>query len=236
VLGSSSTFTRSAFALADSLDRLMQQNNFSSTVTIRPTHYHQVLSSGASQMREHTSTEYKRKMLLLFFSSSRACLSPLLLWGPAWQALPYYEQASGFFVLLPGLQDVVVMNQRRAPNSISVGSYAISRYRDFLVSTLTEGLIRALMAQVRQRKIEIMDNVLRHKIIEISARYWKKRWKGSWCIKGAIGIDVRKKKIVRFECKSLILVSGGYTRVYAVSSSRIFENYEGVALAYQGRE
>ena len=97
-------------------------------------------------------------------------------------------------------------------------------------------IIRALMAQVRQRKIEIMDNVLRHKIIEISARYWKKRWKGSWCIKGAIGIDVTKKKIVRFKCKSLILVSGGYTRVYEVSSSRIFENYEGVALAYQGRE
>ena len=37
-----------------------------------------------------------------------------------------------------------------------------------------------------------------------------------------------------FECKSLILAAGGYTRVYAVSSSRIFENYgEGVALAYE---
>ena len=37
-----------------------------------------------------------------------------------------------------------------------------------------------------------------------------------------------------FECKSLILATGGYTRVYAVSSSRIFENYgEGVALAYE---
>ena len=37
-----------------------------------------------------------------------------------------------------------------------------------------------------------------------------------------------------FECKSLILAAGGYTRVYSVSSSRIFENYgEGVALAYE---
>ena len=36
------------------------------------------------------------------------------------------------------------------------------------------------------------------------------------------------------ECKSLILAAGGYTRVYSVSSSRIFENYgEGVALAYE---
>ena len=34
--------------------------------------------------------------------------------------------------------------------------------------------------------------------------------------------------------KSLILAAGGYTRVYAVSSSRIFENYgEGVTLAYE---
>ena len=33
---------------------------------------------------------------------------------------------------------------------------------------------------------------------------------------------------------SLILATGGYTRVYSVSSSRIFENYgEGVALAYE---
>lgn len=57
---------------------------------------------------------------------------------------------------------------------------------------------------------------------------------GSWCIKGAIGIDVTKKKIVRFKCKSLILVSGGYTRVYEVSSSRIFENYgDGPISSYQ---
>ena len=53
-------------------------------------------------------------------------------------------------------------------------------------------------------------------------------------VKGAIGIDIEKKEIVIFECKSLILAAGGYTRVYAVSSSRIFENYgEGIALAYE---
>jgi succinate dehydrogenase/fumarate reductase flavoprotein subunit len=53
-------------------------------------------------------------------------------------------------------------------------------------------------------------------------------------VKGAIGIDIEKKEIVIFECKSLILAAGGYTRVYSVSSSRIFENYgEGVALAYE---
>ena len=53
-------------------------------------------------------------------------------------------------------------------------------------------------------------------------------------IKGALGINIEKKVIVIFECNSLILAAGGYTRVYSVSSSRIFENYgEGVALAYE---
>src|ERR671926_608 len=49
-----------------------------------------------------------------------------------------------------------------------------------------------------------------------------------------LGIDIEKKEIVIFECKSLILAAGGYTRVYSVSSSRIFENYgEGMTLAYE---
>ena len=53
-------------------------------------------------------------------------------------------------------------------------------------------------------------------------------------VKGAFGIDIEKKEFVTVECKSLILAAGGYTRVYAVSSSRTFENYgEGIALAYE---
>jgi succinate dehydrogenase/fumarate reductase flavoprotein subunit len=52
-------------------------------------------------------------------------------------------------------------------------------------------------------------------------------------IVGALGLDIKKKEIVTFQCKTLILAAGGYTRVYAVSSSRIFENHgEGIALAY----
>src|SRR5215204_2686802 len=51
---------------------------------------------------------------------------------------------------------------------------------------------------------------------------------------GAVGVDTKNKEFVTFESKSLILAAGGYTRVYPVSSSRIFENYgEGVALAYE---
>ena len=106
-------------------------------------------------------------------------------------------------------------------------------------------IIRVLMEQVRQRKINIIDNVYIAKLILISNDVSKERSgatvtpevpvsKEREVVKGAFGVDVEKNEFVIFECKSLILAAGGYTRVYAVSSSRIFENYgEGVALAYE---
>ena len=94
-------------------------------------------------------------------------------------------------------------------------------------------IIRVLMDQIQQRKIEIIDNVYITKLLksddvneEVPTREEE--------VKGALGIDIEKKEILVFDCKSLILATGGYTRVYSVSSSRIFENYgEGVALAYE---
>src|ERR671925_59861 len=78
-------------------------------------------------------------------------------------------------------------------------------------------IVRVLMEQVNQRTINIIDNVYVLKLL-----------------KTKIGIDSENKGFVTFECKSLILAAGGYTRVYSVSSSRIFENYgEGIALAYE---
>jgi succinate dehydrogenase / fumarate reductase, flavoprotein subunit len=95
-------------------------------------------------------------------------------------------------------------------------------------------IIRVLMDQVRRRKIEIVDNVYITKLLKSRGASGKRGIVVVEHIKGATGIDVKKKKIAMFECKSLILAAGGYTRVYAVSSSRIFENYgEGVALAYE---
>ena len=102
-----------------------------------------------------------------------------------------------------------------------------------------EEIIRVLMDQVSQRKIEIVDNVYVTKLLKsddvIGEEPAAEKWEGEEEeIKGALGIDIQKKEIVIFECKSLILAAGGYTRVYSVSSSRIFENYgEGVALAYE---
>src|SRR5918995_1626962 len=93
-------------------------------------------------------------------------------------------------------------------------------------------IIRVLLDQVSQRNIEIVDDVYITRLLKSGDVRGKKGAPDQ--IKGAFGIDLKKKEIVRFECKSLILAAGGYTRVYAVSSSRIFENHgEGVALAYE---
>ena len=92
-------------------------------------------------------------------------------------------------------------------------------------------IIRILLDQVRLRKIETVDHIYITKLLKSSDVDENEQVSE---VKGAIGIDIEKKEIVLFECKSLILATGGYTRVYAVSSSRIFENYgEGVALAYE---
>jgi succinate dehydrogenase / fumarate reductase, flavoprotein subunit len=105
-----------------------------------------------------------------------------------------------------------------------------------------EEIIRVLMEQVSQRKIQIIDNVYVLKLLKSAddlnggegSSAAAAEGRGGGEVRGALGIDLKKKEIVMFECKSLILAAGGYTRVYAVSSSRIFENYgEGVALAYQ---
>ena len=94
-------------------------------------------------------------------------------------------------------------------------------------------IIRVLMYQIQQRKIEIIDNVYITKLLK-SDDVNEEVPAGEGEVKGALGIDIEKKEILIFECKSLILATGGYTRVYSVSSSRIFENYgEGVALAYE---
>jgi succinate dehydrogenase / fumarate reductase, flavoprotein subunit len=109
-------------------------------------------------------------------------------------------------------------------------------------------IIRVLMEQVNQRKIKIIDNVYITKLLlesdggdDINGERPRPlsssataRPEEQEAVKGAFGVDIEKKEFVTFECKSLILAAGGYTRVYAVSSSRIFENYgEGVALAYE---
>jgi succinate dehydrogenase / fumarate reductase, flavoprotein subunit len=111
-------------------------------------------------------------------------------------------------------------------------------------------IVRVLMEQVNQRKINVIDNVSITKLLlESDDDVNRERSSSSSSsaatarseeqvvkeeIAGAFGVDVQNEESVTFECKSLILAAGGYTRVYEVSSSRIFENYgEGIALAYE---
>ncbi|WP_458744823.1 FAD-binding protein [Candidatus Nitrosocosmicus sp. T] len=97
-------------------------------------------------------------------------------------------------------------------------------------------IIRVLMQQVIERKIAIMDNV--HVTRLLVTNYMDDTGEQSnsspYKVKGAIGIDVKNKQVVKFGCQSLIIASGGYTRVYSVSSSRNYEHYgEGIELAYE---
>jgi succinate dehydrogenase / fumarate reductase, flavoprotein subunit len=113
-------------------------------------------------------------------------------------------------------------------------------------------IIRVLMEKVNQRKIKIIDNVYITKLLlksydndvirerpqplssSATATAIQEEQVTKEEVRGAFGVDIEKKEFVIFECKSLILAAGGYTRVFAVSSSRIFENYgEGIALAYE---
>ena len=94
-------------------------------------------------------------------------------------------------------------------------------------------IVRVLMEQVNQRKIKVIDNVYITKLLKKSDNNGAGDGDAGH-VNGALGVDIENKEFVRFKCKSLILAAGGYTRVYPVSSSRLFENYgEGVALAYE---
>jgi succinate dehydrogenase / fumarate reductase, flavoprotein subunit len=94
-------------------------------------------------------------------------------------------------------------------------------------------IVRVLLDQASQRKIKIIDDIYITKLLKSGTAHDKKESIVADEIIGAFGIDIKKKEIVIFQCNSLILAGGGYTRVYEVSSSRIFENHgEGMVLAY----
>jgi succinate dehydrogenase / fumarate reductase, flavoprotein subunit len=98
-------------------------------------------------------------------------------------------------------------------------------------------IIRVLMKQVRLRNIKFVDNVYITKLLKSTDIEKTEGAQGKAKeqeILGAMGMDLKRKKIIIFKAKCVILATGGYTRVYPVSSSRIFENYgDGVALAYE---
>jgi succinate dehydrogenase/fumarate reductase flavoprotein subunit len=98
-------------------------------------------------------------------------------------------------------------------------------------------MIRVLMHQVRLRKIKFVDNIFITKLLtsgDSEEQAKPSQINRGHKILGAVGVDVKNKRIIIFQSKCLILASGGYSRIYAVSSSRSSENYgEGVVLAYE---
>jgi succinate dehydrogenase / fumarate reductase, flavoprotein subunit len=97
-------------------------------------------------------------------------------------------------------------------------------------------IVRVLRKQVNERKIDIIDNIYITKLLLKDNLENVDGYANSLPSKiiGAIGIDIKEKQLVKFNCKSLILASGGYTRVYSISSSRNYEHYgEGIELAYE---
>src|SRR5918995_852657 len=69
-----------------------------------------------------------------------------------------------------------------------------------------EEIIRILMEQVQQRKIEIIDNIYITKLLKsVNVNGEGPVGEKEGEVEGAIGIDIEKKEIVIFECKSLIL-------------------------------
>ena len=100
-------------------------------------------------------------------------------------------------------------------------------------------IIRVLMKQIRLRKIKFAVNVcimklLKSSDIEKTQGTQAKGKEKEEEILGAMGINFKRKKIIMFRAKCVILATGGYTRVYSISSSRTSENYgDGVTLAYE---
>jgi succinate dehydrogenase / fumarate reductase flavoprotein subunit len=84
-------------------------------------------------------------------------------------------------------------------------------------------IVRVLIEQVHKRNVKVVEGIC---IIKLLRSYKK--------IFGAIGIDIKNEKLVIFYSKAVILAGGGYSNVYAVSSSRISENYgESIYLAFE---
>ncbi len=83
-------------------------------------------------------------------------------------------------------------------------------------------MMRVLIKHVEERKIKALDEIFILKLIVDNGK-----------AKGAVGIDIKKGNLIVISCKAVILASGGYSRIYSVSSSRSYENLgDGIALAY----
>lgn len=83
-------------------------------------------------------------------------------------------------------------------------------------------ILNALVDQVLKRKIRFRSEVYVFSLLINQGR-----------VNGALGLDLRRGIIIVFHAKSVVLATGGHSRMFARSSSRFWENNgDGIALAF----
>ena len=83
-------------------------------------------------------------------------------------------------------------------------------------------ILNALVNQIEKRKIRFKDQVYIFSLLKNQDK-----------VNGALGLDIKNGEIIIFHSKIVILATGGFSRVFARSSSRFWENNgDGIYLAY----
>lgn len=118
------------------------------------------------------------------------------------------------------------MNFHKEPNGkITQRFFGAALYRRACFSGDETGkeMIRVMVNECKKRKIKFLDNV---HVTRIFAKSNKAT--------GIFGINLTNNNFIVIKAKAIILATGGYSRIYKRSSSRIYENYgDGIALAYE---
>lgn len=113
---------------------------------------------------------------------------------------------------------------RTADGKIMQRAFGAHTYRRLCHVADKTGLeiIRTLEDQVLHRKVEVMDEVLITKLLKDK----------NGVLVGAIGLSMREGEFVVFNCKAVIMATGGAGLVYRVTSNSWESTGDGMALAY----
>jgi len=90
----------------------------------------------------------------------------------------------------------------------------------YLEDRVGREMVRAMVSELRKRDVRLYEEIVIMKIV-----------KEGQVVKGALGFDLNNFKPVIFECKSLILVTGGAGMVYANTDNPTDLIGDGYALA-----
>lgn len=108
---------------------------------------------------------------------------------------------------------------------ISQRFFGAARYRRacFVGDYTGKAILDTLVLQAEKRKIPLSNQVYIYSLLHVRGR-----------VNGAFGIDIQSGKVVVFHAKDIVLATGGHSRIFNRSSSRISENNgDGIKLAYE---